>query len=100
MLTSRMPPKIRHSPAANMAYSPPSNTPCRMVLSHSITVSHPEIRRGDLLPRQRVGLALQRNAALLQTGDLTRGFQRLHDVLLDDDQRDALGNDAGKLGVD
>src|SRR5438309_3359532 len=98
MLTSRITPKISDSPAANMAYSPPSSTPCRMVFTHSTSDS--EISRGDFLPRQRFGLALQRDAALLQAIDVARGLQRLHDVLLDDDKRQALGGNRRNAGVD
>src|SRR5207248_5630738 len=37
ILTSRITPKISDSPAANIAYSPPTSTPCTMTLIHSIS---------------------------------------------------------------
>ena len=42
----------------------------------------------------------KRDAALLQAIDVARGLQRLHDVLLDDDQRDAFGDDRREPRVD
>ena len=43
---------------------------------------------------------LQRDAAFLQAIDVARGLQRLHDVLLDDDERQALGDDRRNARVD
>src|SRR5579862_8892422 len=100
MFTSRITPKMSERPAANIAYSPPISTPCTMVLIHSIDTLHPEIRGRDGVARHRRGRALQRDAALLQAGDVLRGAERLHDVLFDDDDRRAFGDDRRHAAVD
>ena len=60
---------------------------------HFMQQSNPEISRGDFLAGQRLRLAVQRDAAFLQAIDMARGLQRLHDVLLDDDERNAFADD-------
>src|SRR5664279_5045726 len=63
-----------------------------MTLSHSVIPLHPEIRGRDGFARQFARGTVQCDAAFLQAVDLARGFERLRDVLLDDDQRQAFGN--------
>ena len=55
-----------------------------------VGVTHPEIRRGDLLAGQILGRAGERDAALLQAIDALRRLERLHDVLLDQHDRSCL----------
>ena len=55
--------------------------------------SYPEIGRGDLFARQIFCRALERHAAFLQTIDAVRGLERLHDVLLDQNDRGAFAQD-------
>ena len=61
-------------------------SPAMTVERSAIHLSHSEICRRDFLPRQRTRLAFQRDTAFLQAIDVFGGFQRLHDVLLDDDE--------------
>src|SRR6266436_9152050 len=75
-------------PAAN-SLSPPTHWSSRS-----------EVRGRDRLARQRRGRAGERDAALLQAIDVVCRLERLHDVLLDDDQRAAFGDDRGQAGVD
>src|SRR2546430_130046 len=49
--------------------------------------SHPEIRRRDRFAGEACGGAFECDAALLQTIDMRGGLERLHDVLLNDDER-------------
>src|SRR5690242_1494555 len=102
MLTSRITPKISDSPAANMAYSPPTSTPCRMTLIQSVmrAPSDPEIRGRDGVARQILGGPGERDAALLQAIDALHRLERLHHVLLDQDQGDAGGEDRRQARVD
>ena len=58
-----------------------------MIFPRIHTSSHPEISRGDRLARQILRRAGERHAAFLQAVDARRGVERLHDVLLDDDER-------------
>src|SRR6185312_5339222 len=102
MLTSRITPKMSDSPAANMAYSPPTSTPCRMTLIQSVmrATSDPEIRGRDGLAGQILGGAGQRNAAFLQAIDTLHRLERLHHVLLDQDERNPGGKDCRQTRID
>src|SRR5215831_3070740 len=62
--------------------------------------SRSEVRGRDRLARQRRGRAGERDAALLQAIDVVRRLERLHDVLLDDDEGTAFGDDRRQAGID
>src|SRR5260370_14861327 len=62
--------------------------------------SHPEIRRRARLPAPRTGGAGERDAAFLQAIDVIADRERLHDVLLDDDEGSALVHDRRQPGID
>ena len=68
ILTSRITPKISDSPAANMAKSPPTSTPCRMTLIQS-TVSHPDNTPPRIARASIPGGAGKRDAPLRQAID-------------------------------
>src|SRR5690242_9746854 len=61
---------------------------------------HSEISRSDFVARQRRRLAFERDAALLQAIDVPGRLQRLYDVLLDDDERQTLGDDRRNSRID
>src|SRR6516164_1801377 len=76
-----------------------------MMLTHSIAVTRSQLSRSevggrDRLARERRGRAGERDAALLQAIDVVCRLERLHDVLLDDDERTAFGDDRGQAGID
>src|SRR6516165_4405885 len=68
------------------------------MLTQSIALGS-EIRRRDCIARQRRGTARERDAPFLQTEDFYRCPERLDDVLLDNDQAAAFGDDRGKARV-
>src|SRR5262249_62122764 len=76
-----------------------------MMLTHSIAVTRSQLSRSEVSGRDRLagerrGRAGERDAALLQAIDVVCRLERLHDVLLDDDQRTAFGDDRGQAGID
>src|SRR5262249_61190413 len=75
-----------------------------MMLTHSIAMtrsqlSRSEVRGRDRLARQRRRRAGERDATLLQAIDVVCRLERLHDVLLDDDEGTAFGDDRGQAGI-
>src|SRR5262249_23376179 len=62
--------------------------------------SRSEVSGRDRLARERRGRAGERDAALLQAIDVVRRLERLHDVLLDDDEGAAFGDDRRQAGID
>src|SRR5262245_52663411 len=76
-----------------------------MMLTHSIAMTRSQLSRSevsgrDRLARQRRGRTGERDAALLQAIDVACRLERLHDVLLDDDEGAAFGDDRGQAGID
>src|SRR4051812_7633731 len=69
---------------------------------HTSSVSRlrSKVSGGDLVALKRTRRALQRDATLLQAIKGSRSFQRLHNVLLDNDQRGPLADDLRQLGID
>src|SRR5450755_2748552 len=100
MLIMRITPNDSDSPAAKSAYKPPSSTPCRTVLIHSAMVSVPEIGARDLLARQLGRRTLERDATFLETDDAIAHLERLPDVLLHEQKRDAFGPDLRQRAID
>src|SRR5262249_43339365 len=88
------------------------STPWITMLTHSIAVtfarlsrslcsrSRPEVGRRDRRARQRRGGTGERDAALLQAIDVVCRRERLHDVLLDDDERTSFGDDRRQARID
>src|SRR5262245_2973983 len=103
ILTSRITPKIKARPAANMASTPAVSTPWMIMLPHSISLilsSRPEICRRDRLARQRCGRACKCDATFLQAIDAVCRLERLHNVLFDDHERAAFGKDGWQPRVE
>src|ERR687892_399090 len=96
-----MMPNASDRPVAKSAKTPPRRIPWMTALTHSMryTPLHPEIGGGDAVAGQLVGAPPQRHPALEQAGNVAGHGQRLADVLLHHDQRDALGDDAGQRRV-
>src|SRR6516164_781499 len=59
-----------------------------------------EIRRRDRIAGQRRGMARERDAPFLQTEHFLRCPERLHDVLLDNDQGAAFGDNRGETRIE
>src|SRR5271170_7493921 len=93
-LTRRMMPKIKESPTANSAYTPPSSMPSNNV-SIPPTILCSEIGRANGVLVHFRGPAGQRHPPLLQTIKPVAMPQRAGDILLDDHDAGAVGADQG-----
>src|SRR3990167_8514276 len=99
-LTSRITPQMSASPMANIAYRPPSSTPCSTVSSHSSSTLDPEVGARDRLAREPARCAGESDAAVLEAHHPVRDAERDADVLLDYDQRQAFAHQPRQSVVD